>query len=257
MSVHPTAVVGDDVQLADDVTVGPYAVIGDGVTIGAGSEIGPHVVVRGPTTIGCRNRIFQFASVGEAPQDKKYGGEPTRLEIGDDNTIREFCTINRGTAQDTGVTRIGSDNWIMAYVHIAHDCVLGDHTILSNNVTLAGHVHVGDWAILSGFSGAHQFCRIGPHAFIGMYGAVGQDVPAYVLVAGQPPVPRTINTEGLKRRGFSDEQRRNLRQAYKLVYRNGTPLAEALDELDRRLPEQPELGPFIESIRASERGLLR
>jgi UDP-N-acetylglucosamine acyltransferase len=237
--------------------VGAFSIIGDDVEIGAGCVIGPHVVINGPTVMGENNRVFQFASLGEAPQDKKYTGEPTRLVIGNNNTIREFCTLNRGTSQDKGETRIGDDNWIMAYVHIAHDCVVGSHTILANGVTLAGHVTVADYVICGGYSGAHQFCHIGAHAFLGMYAGVARDVPAYVMVTGQPPEPRGINAEGLKRRGFSAEQIRNIREAYRLVYRQQLKLSEALEQLEALLPEQPELRIFIDSLRVSERGIVR
>lgn len=255
--IHATAIIEDGARVADDVSIGAYSIIGRDVEIGAGTRIESHVVVRGPTTIGAGNHIFQFASIGDAPQDKKYAGEPTRLEIGDRNTIREGCTINRGTTQDEGVTRIGSDNWIMAYVHIAHDCNIGDHVILANNATLAGHVSVGDWAIFGGFSGVHQFCHIGAHSFMGMYAGIGKDVPAYVMVMGTPAVPRGINAEGLKRRGFSSEQIRNIKDAYKVVYRKKLRLDEALEELRRREPGQPELTPLIMSISDSERSIVR
>lgn len=257
MTIHATAVIADSARIADDVTIGPYAVIGDDVEIGPGCTIDSHAVINGPTRIGSNNHIYQFCSIGDDPQDKKYRDEPTRLEIGDGNTIREYCTISRGTVQDEGVTSIGDDNWIMAYVHIAHDCRIGSHTIFANNATLAGHVHVGDWAIFAGFTGAHQFCRIGAHAFLGMYAGTSRDVPAYVMIGGQPPSPKGINSEGLKRRGFDATQIRNIKHAYRLVYRNGLKLAEAVAELERLAPEQPELAPMIESLRGSERGILR
>ena len=190
MNVHPTALVADSAVLADDVEVGPYSIIGDHVEIGAGCRIESHVVVNGPTRIGENNHIYQFASIGDDPQDMKYADEPTSLEIGDGNTIREYCSISRGTVQDESLTSIGDENWIMAYVHIAHDCRVGSHTIFANNVTLAGHVHIGNWAILAGFSGAHQFCRVGEHSFIGMYAGTNRDVPAYTLVGGQPAKPK-------------------------------------------------------------------
>jgi UDP-N-acetylglucosamine acyltransferase len=255
--IHPTAIVAADARIHDSVAIGPYTIIGHGVEIGAGTRVGPHVVLQGPTVIGRDNRIFQFASVGDEPQDKKYGGEPTRLVIGDRNTIRECVTINRGTVQDTGVTRIGDDNWIMAYVHIAHDCVVGDNVILANNVSLAGHAHVGDWAIFGGFSGLHQFCRAGPHCFMGKYAGVSQDVPAYVMVGGYPPAPHGINAEGLKRRGFTAEQIGNIRHAYKLLYRSGLKLAEALAEIERLAAEQPELEILAASIRDATRSIVR
>ncbi|MEO1203242.1 MAG: acyl-ACP--UDP-N-acetylglucosamine O-acyltransferase [Pseudomonadota bacterium] len=255
--IHPTAVISSKAQLADTVRVGPFAVIGDGVEIGAGTSIGSHAVVAGPTVIGENNKIYQFASIGDEPQDKKYAREPTRLVIGNGNTIREYCTISRGTIQDRGETLLGDDNWIMAYVHIAHDCVIGSHTIMANNATLAGHVHVGDWAILGGYSGVHQFCRIGAHAFLGMYSGNNRDVPAYTTVAGLPASPRGINSEGLKRRGFDEQQIRNIKNAYRIVYRQGKKLNEAMDEIELKLPDQPELELFLESLRSSERGIVR
>lgn len=255
--IDQRAVISASARIHESVEIGAFSIIGDDVEIGAGCVIGPHVIINGPTVIGENNRIFQFASLGEAPQDKKYADEPTRLVIGNNNTIREFCTLNRGTAQDRGETTIGDDNWIMAYVHVAHDCVVGNHTIMANGVTLAGHVTVGDYVIFGGYSGAHQFCTIGAHAFLGMYAGVARDVPAYLMITGQPPEPRGINQEGLKRRGFSAEQIRNIREAYRLVYRQQLKLSEALEQLDTLLPEQPELGIFIDSLRASERGILR
>ncbi|MGI9202959.1 MAG: acyl-ACP--UDP-N-acetylglucosamine O-acyltransferase [Woeseiaceae bacterium] len=257
MNIHPTVIIDSSASIADDVLIGPYCVIGKDVEIGAGSKIDSHVVVNGPTRIGKNNHIYQFTSVGDDPQDKKYDGEPTRLEIGDSNTIREFCTISRGTIQDGGVTTIGNDNWIMAYVHIAHDCRIGDHCIFANNATLAGHVHVGDWAIFAGFTGAHQFCHIGAHAFLGMYAGTSRDVPAYTMIGGQPPAPKGINSEGLKRRGFSAEQIRNIRNAYRVVFRKGIKLADAIIELEATAAGKPELDIFIDSLKRSERGILR
>ena len=257
MSIHPTAIVSESAKLADDIVVGPYCVIGDNVEIETGCRVDSHVVINGPTRIGKNNRIYQFCSLGDDPQDKKYDGEPTELVIGNGNTIREFCTISRGTVQDVGVTSIGNDNWIMAYVHIAHDCSIGDHCIFANNATLAGHVQVGDWVIFAGFTGAHQFCRIGSHAFLGMYAGTSQDVPAYTMIGGQPPSPKGINSEGLKRRGFTADQIRNIRSAYRLVYRSGLKLAEAIEQLDARIPEQPEIAIFVESLKSSERGIIR
>ncbi len=255
--IHSTAIISGSARIADDVEIGPYTVIGDDVTIGEGTRIDSHVVINGPTTIGRGNHIYQFASIGDDPQDKKYAGEPTRLVIGDRNTIREFCTLSRGTSQDRGETRIGDDNWIMAYVHIAHDCVVGNKTIMANNTTLAGHVHVGDWVICGGFSGIHQFCKIGAHAFLGMYCGVNRDVAAYTMVSGQPAVARGINSEGLKRRDFSAEQIRNIKNAYRIIFRQGKRKEEAIEEVAELAETQPELGPFLESLRSSERGLTR
>jgi UDP-N-acetylglucosamine acyltransferase len=255
--IHTTAIVSEKTVLADGVVVGPYTVIGDDVEIGSGTRIDSHVVINGPTKIGEDNHIYQFASIGDDPQDKKYAGEPTGLVVGDRNTIREFCTISRGTIQDRGQTIVGDDNWIMAYVHIAHDCVVGNNTILANNATLAGHVHIGDWVICGGFSGAHQFCRVGAHAFLGMYSGVSRDVPAYTMVAGQPAMARGINSEGLKRRDFSKEQIHNIKNAYRLTFRKGKKLSEAIDEIAELSKEQPELNLFLDSLRSSERGLVR
>ena len=255
--IHPSAIVDDAARVADDVEIGPYTLIGAGVEIASGCRIGGHVVINGPTRIGRDNRIYQFASIGDDPQDKKYAGEATRLEIGRGNTIREFVTISRGTVQDEGVTVIGDDNWIMAYVHIAHDCRIGSHTVLANNATVAGHVHVGDHVIMGGFSGAHQFCRIGPHAFLAMYSGIGQDVPAYTMAAGQPAVPRGINVEGLRRRGFTAEQLRNIKNAYRVLYRQGLKLADAIAELEKLAAAQPEIGPLLDSVRSSDRGIVR
>ena len=231
-AIHPTAIVDPKADLDPSVEVGPYAIIGPHVTIGARTKIGPHVVIEGHTTIGADNRFFQFSSIGGAPQDKKYAGEPTRLEIGDRNTIREFCTFNLGTAQDEGVTRLGNDNLMLAYVHLAHDCRVGNNTIFSNNASLAGHVHVGDWVILSGFAAVHQFCKIGDHAFVGMNTSLTQDVPPYVLVSGNPAAAHGVNLEGLKRRGFTREQMGAIRNAYKLIYKAGLTLDEAKGALD-------------------------
>lgn len=255
--IHTTAIISDKARIAGGVTVGPYAVIGDDVEIGSGSRIDSHVVINGPTSIGKDNHIYQFASIGDDPQDKKYADEATRLVIGDRNTIREFCTISRGTAQDRGETTIGDDNWIMAYVHIAHDCVVGSKTIMANNTTLAGHVHVGDWVICGGFSGIHQFCKVGAHAFLGMYSVVNRDIPAYTLVSGNPATARGINSEGLKRRDFTAEQIRNIKNAYRLTFRKGNKLADAIDEVAGLSQQHPELLVFLESLRSSERGLVR
>jgi UDP-N-acetylglucosamine acyltransferase len=239
------------------VEVGPFAVIGDDVEIGRGSRVDAHAVVRGPTTIGVDNHIYSFASIGDDPQDKKYKGERTRLAIGDRNTIREGCTINRGTVQDQGVTTVGSDNWIMAYAHIAHDCVVGNHTIFANNASIAGHVHVGDYVILGGFTAVHQFCRIGAHSLTCMFSYVTKDSPAYTTVSGRPAEPRGVNAEGLKRRGFTATQIRNIREAYRTVYRQALKLDEAIAALEELLPDQPELELFVASLREGSRGLAR
>jgi UDP-N-acetylglucosamine acyltransferase len=255
--IDARAVVDPGAKIDSDVYIGAYAIIGADVTIGRGSRIEPHVVIKGPTVIGVDNHIFQFASVGDDPQDKKYRGEPTRLVIGDRNTIREFCTLNRGTTQDQGVTTIGNDNWIMAYCHIAHDCVVGSNTIFANNASIAGHVHVGDYAILGGFTAVHQFCRIGAHALSSMFSYVSKDVPAYVTISGRPAEPRGINAEGLKRRNFTAEQIRNIREAYRIVFRQALKLDEAIAELTPLVGEQPEIKPFLDSLRNGSRGLAR
>lgn len=255
--IDPHAVIDPTARLAEDVTVGPFSVIGADVEIGSGSIIGPHVVIQGPTRIGKNNHIYQFASIGDAPQDKKYAGEPTRLEIGDGNTIREFCTINRGTIQDASLTRIGNDNWIMAYVHIAHDCQIGDHIILANGVTLAGHVHVGDYAILGGFTKVHQFCHIGAHSFCGMDTGLNRDLPPYVMAAGMPAAPRGLNSEGLKRRGFTVERLRNIKQAYRLLYRAGLKLEEAQAEIMQLATSAPEVQLFADFLHDSTRSIIR
>lgn len=257
MSVDPRAAVSPGARLAPDVEVGPFAVIGPDVVIGPGSRVGPHAVVKGPTIIGAGNRIFQFASIGDDPQDMKYAGEPTRLVIGDRNTFREYVTVNRGTVTGIGETRIGNDNLILAYSHVAHDCVLGDHIIMSNAVNLAGHVQVGDWAIFSGYAGAHQFCRIGAHAFIANNTAVLQDIPPYVLAAGQPAEPRAVNLEGLKRRGFTEEQTRAIRNAFRVLYRSELKLEEAATQLRELARGQPVLECLAAFIAASTRGLAR
>lgn len=255
--IHPQALVHEDAKLAEDVTVGPWTCIGPGVEIGAGTVIESHVVLKGPTTLGEGNHVYQFSTVGEGTPDLKYRDEPTRLTIGDRNTIREGVTIHRGTVQDRGETVIGSDNLIMAYAHIGHDSVIGNHTILVNNVALAGHVFVGDWTILSGYTLVHQFCRIGPHSFSGMQTAIGKDVPAYVTVSGSPAEAKTINTEGLRRRGFSDRSISQLRRAFKILYRQNLTLDIALQRLETMLSDTPEVQVLIDSIRASERGIVR
>lgn len=255
--IDPRAVVSPQAELAPDVEVGPFAVIGASVVIGAGSRVGPHAVIEGPTTIGRDCRIYQFASIGDAPQDKKYKGEPTRLEIGDRCVFREYCTVNRGTTHDEGVTRIGNDNWFMAYTHVAHDCVVGDNVVMSNCATLGGHVRVGDYVIFAGFSGVHQFCRVGAHAFIGNNAAVTKDVPPYLMVTGQPAEPNGVNSEGLKRRGFTPSQIANIKHGYKVLYRSGLKLAEATEELGRLAREQPELQPYLDLLAASTRSIIR
>jgi UDP-N-acetylglucosamine acyltransferase len=255
--IDPRAIVSPRARLAMDVQVGAFTVIGDDVTIGPGTVIGPHAVINGPTQIGAGNRIFQFASIGDAPQDKKYKGEPTRLEIGDRNVFREFCTVNRGTTHDRGVTRIGSDNLLMSYTHVAHDCVVGDKVVMSNCATLGGHVQVGDWVIMGGFSGVHQFCKVGAHAFIANNAAVTRDVPPFVMAVGQPAEPHSINSEGLKRRGYSEEQIRNLRNAYRILYRSQLKLADAIAQLREQAASQPEVKDFVDFIGTSTRSLVR
>lgn len=255
--IHPTAIVDPRAEVADSATIGPWSFIGPEVVIGEDTIIEPHVVIRGPTHIGARNHIYQFSSVGEATPDLKYQNEPTELYIGDDNIIRENVTIHRGTVQDQGVTRIGNSNLIMAYVHIGHDSVVGNNTILVNNAALAGHVIVGDWAILSGYTLVHQFCKIGAHSFSGMGTAIGKDVPAYVTVAGAPAEAKTINSEGLRRRGFEPHTLSELRRAYKIVYRQGLTLDAAIQRLETMVAETPQIELLIESLRASERGIVR
>ena len=255
--IDARAAVDPGARLAADVTVGAFAVIGAQVEIGAGSVIGPHAVIQGPTRIGRDNRVFQFASIGGIPQDMKYHGEPTWLEIGNRNTFFECVTINRGTAQDRGKTTIGNDNWIMAYVHVAHDCQLGNHIIMANNATLAGHVNIEDWAILGGFTKVHQFCRIGTHSFTGMNVDLSRDVPPYMMISGTPAEPRGINSEGLRRRGFDAAQLRNIKNAYRVLYRSDLRLAEALDKLRALSATQSELQCLVEFLEASERGITR
>jgi UDP-N-acetylglucosamine acyltransferase len=254
---HATAIIHPNAKLADDVEVGAYSIIGEHVEIGSGTVIGPHVVINGHTRIGKHNRIFQFNSLGEIPQDKKYADEPTRLEIGDHNIIREFCTFNLGTAQDTGVTRIGNHNWIMAYVHLAHDCQVGDHTIFANNSQLAGHVGIGDYAILGGFTVVHQFVKIGAHAITGMGSILLQDVPPYVLASGNPCSPHGINAEGLKRRKFSSAAIMAIKRAYKTLYKSGLGFEDAKAEIQSQLTEHQELQPLVDFLAASSRGIIR
>jgi UDP-N-acetylglucosamine acyltransferase len=257
VNIHPTAQVAPGAELGDGVEVGAYAVIGPDVQIGANTRVGPHAVIQGPTRIGADNSIFQFASVGSAPQDKKYKGEPTRLEVGDRNVIRECVTLNRGTTKDQGVTRIGNDNLFMAYAHVAHDCQVGNQCVLANNATLGGHVHLGDWVIMGGLSAIHQFCKVGAHAFIANNAAVTRDVPPYVMTVGQPAAAHSVNAEGLKRRGFTPEQVRNIRNAFRLLYRSGLKLADATAQLEALAREQPELKLIVEFLPTSTRSIVR
>ncbi|MDR3390899.1 MAG: acyl-ACP--UDP-N-acetylglucosamine O-acyltransferase [Sulfuriferula sp.] len=255
--IHETAIIHPGAQLGMNVSVGPYSIIGEHVQIGDGTTVAAHVVINGHTSIGCDNRIFQFCSLGEIPQDKKYAGEPTRLEIGDRNVIREFCTFNLGTVQDAGATRVGNDNWIMAYVHLAHDCQVANNTIFANNASLAGHVHVGDYAILGGFTGVHQFCKIGAHVMTGISSVVFKDIPPYVMAAGQPAAPHGINSEGLKRRGFSPAALTGLKRAYKTLYREGLSFGEAQAKLALLAAEVPEVALMSDFLTQSDRGIIR
>jgi UDP-N-acetylglucosamine acyltransferase len=257
MAIDARAIVAPGAQVAADVEIGPFSVIGPEVVIGPGTRIGPHVVIAGATRIGAGNRIFQFASVGDAPQDKKYAGEPTRLEIGDNNVIRECVTINRGTTHDQGVTRIGDDNLFMAYSHVAHDCIVGSHCVLANLATLGGHVQLGDWVIMGGLAAVHQFCRIGAHAFLANNAAVTRDVPPYVMAVGQPAEPHSINATGLARRGFTPAQVRTIKQAFRTLYRSDLPLAEATARLQVEAANSPELRPFVEFLAGGKRSLVR
>jgi UDP-N-acetylglucosamine acyltransferase len=255
--IDPRAIIDPNAKLADDVVVGPWSIIGPDVEIGEGTVLGPHVIVKGPTKIGKHNQVYQFSSLGEDTPDRKYKGEPTRLVIGDHNIIREGVTMHRGTIQDRDETTVGDHNLIMAYAHVGHDSVIGNHCILVNNVALAGHVHIDDWAILSGYTLVHQFCHIGAHSFAGMGTAIGKDVPAYVTVSGNPAEARSMNFEGLRRRGFSAEAIQALRRAYKTVYRQGLTIEEALAELAEPSLAFPEVAVFRDSIQASQRGITR
>jgi UDP-N-acetylglucosamine acyltransferase len=255
--IHATALVDPAATIGANVSIGAYSIVGPDVEIGAGTEIGPHVVIEGTTRIGADNRIFQFASLGAAPQDKKFHGEASELVIGDRNVIREFVTFNRGTADGGGATRIGDDNWIMAYVHIAHDCRIGNHVVFANNATLAGHVEVGDWVTLGGFTGIHQFCKVGAHAFTGMGSLINADVPPFVMVAGSYAKPRGINSEGLKRRGFDSERISAIKRAYRTVYVARTPLAEAREKLVEQAKESSDVATLLDFIERSERSLVR
>lgn len=257
MAIHPTAIIAPGAQIDASVEIGPYAVIGEHVSIGAGTRVGPHTVIEGHTTIGRQNQIFQFASLGAAPQDKKYAGEPTRLEIGDNNTIREFCTFNVGTVQDGGLTRLGNDNWVMAYVHIAHDCLVGDHCILANNATLAGHISIGDHVFLGGLTAVHQFCTIGAHAMTAGGSIVVQDIPPYVTAAGNHARPAGINSEGLRRRGFDAEQISRIKRAYKQIYRQGLSLEDAKAAITEAAADAPELALFVDFFARAKRGIIR
>ena len=255
--IHETAVVSETADLAENVVVGPYSIIESDVSIANGTVIDSHVVIKGKTSIGSDNHIYSFVSIGDDPQDKKYDGEDTAVEIGNRNSIREYTTINKGTSQDVGTTRLGDDNWIMAYVHIAHDCQVGNNTIFANNTTLGGHVIVGDFAIFGGFSGAHQFCKIGAHSFLGMYSGVARDLPPYVVVMGQPAEPRGINLEGLKRRGFSSDQIRNIKTAYKNLYMSELRLEEAISQIEKIDDISGEIKLFIEFLKQTTRGIVR
>lgn len=257
MSIDARAVVDSTARIGNNVTIGPFSVIGRNVEIGDDTWIGPHVVINGPTRIGRENKIFQFSSIGEIPQDKKYHGEESKLEIGDRNTIRENVTINRGTAEGGGITCIGSDNWLMAYIHIAHDCIIGNNTIFANAASLAGHVHIDDYAILGGFTLVHQFCSVGIHAFCGMGSAISKDVPPYTMVNGNPAQPHGLNTEGLKRREFSREILQVLRETYKVIYRSGLTTQEAIKQLEASSKTYPEVAVMRNFLEKSKRGIVR
>lgn len=254
---HPTAIIHPGAKLADDVQVGAYSIIDEHVVIGAGTRIGPHVVVTGHTRIGQNNEIFQFCSIGEVPQDKKYAGEPTRLEIGDNNVIRECCTFNIGTVQDVGVTRMGNNNWIMAYVHVAHDCQIGNNVIFANSTQLAGHVIIDDWVILGGFTGVHQFCQIGAHVMTAVGTVLLHDIPPYVKVSGSPAAPHGINSEGLKRRGFSSEALAGIKRAYKTLYRAGLTLDEAKIQLAEQADQIVDVKIMADFLNRTQRGIVR
>ena len=256
-SIHATAIVAPDAILGEDVEIGPYCVIGPGVEIGVRTRVGAHATIHCHTKVGADNVIHAFASIGDAPQDKKYQGEPTRLEIGDRNVVREFVTLNRGTTKDRGVTTIGHDNLFMAYSHVAHDCIVGNQCVLANNATLGGHVVLGDWVIMGGFAAVHQFCKVGAHAFLANNAAVTRDVPPYVMAVGGPAKPHSINAEGLKRRGFSPQQIRNLRNAYRTLYRSGLRLEDAVERLAAAAKDQPEVQLLVDFIPQSTRSLVR
>jgi len=255
--IHPTALVHAAAKLGDGVSIGAYTIVGENVEIGDGTTIGHHCVITGRTRIGRDNRVFHFCSLGEVPQDKKYDGEPTALYIGDRNTIREFCMFNVGTSQDSGVTSVGDDNWIMAYAHLAHDCQVGSNTIMANSAQLAGHVHVGDYAILGGFTGVHQFVRVGAHSFTAGHSYLQQDLPPYVMAAGNPAVPRAINSEGLTRRGFSANAVAAIKRAFKTLYRSGVTLEEARTQIAAAATDDPELQILVEFLAVPGRGIVR
>jgi UDP-N-acetylglucosamine acyltransferase len=256
-TIHTTAIVAPEARIAEGVEIGPFCVVGAGVEIGARTRLGPHTTVHGPCRIGADNLIHAFASIGDAPQDKKYNGEPTRLEIGDRNVIREFVTLNRGTTKAHGVTVIGNDNLFMSYSHVAHDCHVGNQCVLANSATLGGHVELGDWVIMGGFAAIHQFCKVGAHAFLANNAAVTRDVPPFVMAVGAPAKPHSVNSEGLKRRGFTPVQIRNIRNAYRVLYRSGLKLSEAEAQLKATAVEQPEIQPLVEFIPQSTRSLVR
>ena len=255
--IHPTAIIDPKAEIDSSVEIGAYSTVGAGVKIGANTRIGSHVVLKGPTTIGKNNQIFQFSSLGEQPQDKKYKDEPTELVIGDNNTIREFCTFNRGTLQDKGVTTIGNDNWIMAYVHIAHDCTIGNHTIMANNSSLAGHVDIHDYAILGGFTLIHQFCKVGAHVITAVGSVVFKDIPPYVTAAGYDAKPHGINAEGLKRRGYTADEITQIKRAYKALYRNSLSLEEAKTELQDMQANCDKIKLLSDFLTISSRGIIR
>ena len=256
-AIHPTAIVDASAELAADVEIRAYSIVGPAVRIGAGCVIGPHAVVGARTTLGLRNRVFQFTSIGEVAQDRKYGGEPTTVTIGNDNVFREYASVHAGTARDRGDTTIGDDNLFLAYTHVAHDCVVGSHTVFSNNAQIAGHVQIGDWAIMGAFAGVHQFCRVGAHAMLGAFAVVLRDVPPYTIVQGYPAEPKGPNSEGLKRRGFAPDDILAVRRAYKLLYREGLGFEEAKESLAEAARSTPVLGPLVEFLATSRRGIVR
>ncbi len=255
--IHPTAIIDKNAELANDVSIGPFTVIGPDVKIGAGTVVGPHVVIKGPTTIGKENRIYQFTSIGEDPQDKKYAAEVTRLEIGDRNTIREFTSMHRGTQQDNCVTKIGDDNLFMAYTHVAHDCLIGDHVIMANGASLAGHVHLNSHAILGGFTLVHQFTQVGQYSFAAMGSAITQDIPPFIMVGGKPTRPHGINSVGMERNGISAEDIRLIRNAYKIIYKMNLRLEDAIEKMEEMAVESQQLSDMISFLRNVSRGILR